>query len=93
MHGDHRVWILPIGPSKALNNTDHDLAEFAERIARLEEELAETRRVNAAWRALRVRSELVLHRISRRLEDVLQGGSRDGAATASGVLGTGGRRN
>jgi hypothetical protein len=67
-----------------LNTTDHDLAEFAARIARLEAELAETRRVNAAWRALHVRSVLVLHRISLRLEEVLH----DGAGPADGVRGS-----
>jgi hypothetical protein len=68
-----------------LNTTDQDLAEFAARIARLEAELAETRRVNAAWRALHVRSELILHRIGRRLEAALQANpsSADGAEPTS----------
>jgi hypothetical protein len=78
-----------------LNTTDHDLAEFAARIARLEAELAETRRVNAAWRALHVRSALVLHRISRRLEEVLQGKPReaDVGGPVSAAFEARGRRN
>lgn len=66
-----------------LNTFDQSLAEFAARIARLEAELAETRRVNAAWRALHVRSELVLHRISRRLEEALQDSATQGGDAAA----------
>lgn len=68
---------------KPLNTTDQHLADFAARIARLEEELAETRRVNAAWRALQVRSELILHRISMRLEEALQGRPNTSVSAAS----------
>lgn len=87
--------LAPFNFPKPLNTTDQDLAEFAARIARLEAELAETRRVNAAWRALHVRSELVLHRISRRLEEVLQGNVREGDVGAEGSvsLQAGARRN
>ena len=77
-----------VGPSnlpKPLNTTDQDLAEFAARIARLEAELAETRRVNAAWRALHVRSELVLHRIAMRLEEALQSSANTGVPSDAGA--------
>ena len=73
----------PSLPEAFLNTFDQDLAEFAARIARLEAELAETRRVNAAWRALHVRSELVLHRISRRLEEAMQSSATSGDGDAA----------
>ena len=73
----------PEAPS--LNTTDPELAELSARIARLEAELVETRRVNDAWRALQVRSELILDRISRRCDEVLQARASDGLASAFGA--------
>ena len=77
---------------KRSSSTDPFMAEFEARIERLEAELAETRRVNAAWRALYVRSERVLHQIGRRLEDVLRGNAGDAATSSSRVLAVGERR-
>ena len=65
-----------------MNTIDPELAELAARIARLEAELVETRRVNDAWRALQVRSELILDRISRRFDEVLQARASNGPASA-----------
>ena len=49
-----------------------ELAALSARVARLEAEVAETRRVNAAWRSLHLRSGYVLGSISKRFDEVLR---------------------
>jgi hypothetical protein len=78
---------IPRARRRSLNTPNNEMAQFAARIARLEEELAETRRVNAAWRQLQERSDRILGRIAKRLADVLQADSRGDGEAVQAPLG------
>ena len=52
-----------------------ELAELRARIAKLEAELAETKRVNDEWRQIQMRSVVVLERIARNLKGLEPFGS------------------
>jgi hypothetical protein len=60
---------------KSSASDSDEIAELRVRIARLEAELAETKRVNDEWRQLQMRSVVVLERIARNLKGLEPFGS------------------